>query len=159
MNKHLYLKTSVVLGALALFPLALGLAPEASATPAAPSAQPALVITPAGAALGFTTSATPASAVTPDSHSGCNGNTCIDVYGSGLVVTGWDTYAQLASNVCGYAYFYVNGTQVARSASCYKGDTPTVYMSGLPKKFANGTELCNEWAPGGTGYPCAEVES
>ncbi|MGH9129667.1 MAG: hypothetical protein ACRDY2_12065 [Acidimicrobiales bacterium] len=94
----------------------------------------------------------------PASHSECDGNSCIDVYGTGLAVVGWDTYAHLGS-ICGYAYFYVNGTEVARSSGCYSGNTPKIYLSGLPKNFSNGTQLCNEWSPGGSGYPCAGIKS
>src|SRR5216683_2286642 len=115
----------------------------------------AVTVAPATRGAGQVAAVPPAKLrVRPDSHSGCNGNICIDVYGSGLVVAGWDTYAHLGSNACGYAYFFVNGTRIARSTYCYRGKTPKVYLPGLPHTYSNGTVLCNEWLPGGSGYPC-----
>jgi hypothetical protein len=107
--------------------------------------------------MGLTARVSAPPPVSPDSHSGCNGNTCIDVYGSGETITGWDTYAHLSGSVCGYAYFYVAGSPVAKSVNCYTGNTIKIYLGGLPKNYSPGTQLCNEWAPGGTGYPCATV--
>lgn len=123
-----------------------------------PASGPDVVLTQYGRKL-WSEGVLETASASPDSHSGCNGNTCIDVYGSGETVAGWDTYASLGSGVCGYAYFYIDGGLYAYSNNCYRGNTPKIYAPGTPFTF-KGTadhQLCNEWSPGGTGYPCATV--
>lgn len=97
--------------------------------------------------------------VSPDSHSGCSGNTCIVVYGSGEEVDSWDTYADLGAGVCGHANFYIDDNLYEQTSTCYRGNTPKIFFYADPFKFTDGKDhqLCNQWTPGGTGYPCATV--
>jgi hypothetical protein len=156
MRKSMFVKPGVIVSAIALT-VAMS-ASAASAAPVKVTSTPEVIITAAGAALGIhALLASSAANVVPDqpaSHSGCNGNVCIDVVGSGTSVSSWGTSASGAS--CSYAYFYVNGTKVAQSASCYSGNTPEVTIGG--GTYSPGTELCNGWS-GVSGYPCAEIES
>lgn len=155
------LKSAVAgLGVLACIAVPMATSSASAAPVSAGSQTPAVVLTPAGVELGLESQDFQISPdVQPASHTGSNGNTTIVVYGTGEEVDYWGTYADLGS-VCGYAYFYVNGTEVAYSTKCYSGDpTTTIYYPDAPTSFPAGTKLCNEWAPGGTGYPCATIES
>lgn len=100
----------------------------------------------------------------PDSHSGCSQDVCIDVYGSGLYVSSWDTYAHLGTGNCSYAVFNVNG-QTLETGPEECGNTGYVYATGsLVNHYYNaGDQLCNAW-PHEPGYPntpgtaCATIE-
>jgi hypothetical protein len=93
------------------------------------------------------------------SHSGCSGAVCIDVYGTGLYVSSWDTYAHLGSGNCGYAAFEVNGV-VKQTGPTQCGNTSLVYATGslVNHTYANNTVLCNEWPPNSSSA-CATVHS
>jgi len=102
--------------------------------------------------------------VRPDSHSGCNQDVCSDVYGSGLYVSSWDTYAHLGTGHCSYAVFNVNGqTMETGPEEC--GNTPYIYATGslINHYYSAGDQLCNQW-PHEAGYPstpgtvCATTE-
>jgi hypothetical protein len=104
-------------------------------------------------------SATALPQVLPNSHSGCAGAVCIDVYGTGLYVSSWDTYAHLGTGNCGYAAFNVNGvTRQTGPTQC--GNTSLVYATGtlVNHTYANNTVLCNTWPPNSSSA-CATVHS
>ncbi|WP_146074979.1 hypothetical protein [Streptomyces sp. Ru73] len=75
--------------------------------------------------------------------------TCTTVEGKGLRVTLWQTsaYSSLGGqNV--YAYFYVNGKRV-HTVKKYTGAPKrlaTNFPGKLPRKYRNGTRLCNVWS-------------
>lgn len=111
----------------------------------------------ATAMLGMSAGVANAAQVTPDSHSGCNGNTCIDVTGTGLKVQSWG--AELKSgDGCGKPNYYENGHLYYAGQHTYCPGT-WAWAPGMPKTFANNTELCVDFVPYGEGTPCATVHS
>lgn len=95
--------------------------------------------------------------VIPDSHYGCNGNVCIDVEGTGTVVSSWGTSAVL-SNQCTYGvWLRDNSVKYTGPTYCGSGNTGLVERPGAPFYFNVGDQLCNEW-PGVSGKPCATIE-
>ncbi len=103
-----------------------------------------------------------ATAVTPDTGSGCNygivnGATCIYVFGTGLTTTSWDTSVSnpLGIDTCTYAGYWVDGVlaitsnEVCGDGAFWAYDTGTV-------TWPNQTQLCNTWVNFG-GKPCLVV--
>ena len=100
-----------------------------------------------------------AAIVHPLSASNCSGAVCINVAGSGLNVSDWNTTVRLSKSECTTASFWKNGVKVASGESTCGSSGQTLesdlgYVGNLP----NGTELCNTWT-GFTGEPCATVHS
>lgn len=89
---------------------------------------------------------------------GCNGNTCQVVSGSGTEVTSWYTQATAPSAVCTYARFLENGTIIAESGNtCLKTGQSASATWNDPGSFSTGTVLCTSWA-GISGRPCDRIE-
>ena len=95
----------------------------------------------------------------PLSASTCSGAVCINVTGTGLNVSDWNTTVRLSKSECSTASFWENGVKVATGEStCGSSgellESDLGYVGNLP----NGTELCNSWS-GISGEPCATVHS
>lgn len=95
----------------------------------------------------------------PPSASGCNGDVCIYVNGSGLHVNYVDSYVYPTNFVCSYATLYVNNSPYEYSnticISGQNGQSGEAYFN-LNRNFANGTVICTTWynIPG---RPCETV--
>lgn len=91
--------------------------------------------------------------------SGCNGNVCIYLTGTGLVVDRWRTTAYVSSAKCVSASFWANGVRVRQSATyCTSGAGTISSTWNSPGPFADGTQACNSWS-GVSGYPCKTIQS
>lgn len=97
----------------------------------------------------------------PISFSGCNGNVCEQVNGTGLTVNSWYTKATIPAGVCAKGYFYVNGLYWSDTgiSACGPGTTDWKPAGGMPHTFANNTQLCVLWSPNVPGEQCATVHS
>lgn len=75
--------------------------------------------------------------------------TCTTVEGTGLRVNSWRTsaYSSLGGQDV-YAYFYINGKRVhtVKKHTGAPSRLSTNYPGKLPRKFKNGTKLCNVWS-------------
>lgn len=95
-------------------------------------------------------------AARPDSASGCNEEVCIEVTGSGLVVTKWFTaaFSPDYDEICSFPAFWVD------DEIDFVGDeicgTEIEAWDDATEDFENNTQLCNSW-PGVAGFPCETV--
>lgn len=90
--------------------------------------------------------------------SGCNDNVCIDITGSGLRVTWWNTQA-FGNAGCIYSYYFKNNVQVTRFGKfCSNGQDGVYYNNwNVNALFDNGDKLCNTWGQI-AGEPCEFIE-
>lgn len=88
--------------------------------------------------------------------SGCNGDVCIWLTGSGLYVDNWETRGYPDSYRCSYARFWRNGQVIATSETACGGSGTVFYSSYGSGWFADGTQLCNTWT-NLAGKPCKTV--
>ncbi len=94
--------------------------------------------------------------MSPLDASGCNGDVCIWLTGSGLQVDNWETRGYPDSYRCGYAKFWRNGQVIATSNTACGGSGTVFYSSYGSGWFADGTQLCNTWT-NLAGKPCKTV--
>jgi len=95
--------------------------------------------------------------ISPLSASGCNGNVCIDVQGSGSTVNDWNTTAWATTYVCTQAQYWANYVlEHQGSSQCVHAGTELV-SDWKNTWWPNGTVLCNTW-PGIPGEPCETIE-
>jgi hypothetical protein len=91
----------------------------------------------------------------------CNFNACLNIVGSGLYVTDWDTSAFYGGSgtLCTRAAWHQNGAIIRTGPTiCGKGPG-TFYSAWTPhKNFPNNTLACNGWT-NVKGYPCATIHS
>ncbi len=117
----------------------------------------------ASAALSVAPSATGATEVVqaapiaPLSASGCNGNVCINLQGSGSTVNDWETTAQATTYICTQADYWADDVlEHQGSRQCVPSGTQLV-SDWQSTWWPNGTVLCNTW-PGIPGRPCETIE-
>lgn len=135
----------------------LGLTPNTVYTDTPQARALAAAVSQKAAATASTT-ASRLSPVTPASHSGCNGDVCIEVTGKGLKVDKWYTaaYAPGTSDICAEPVFWVDGDiDYIGYEVC---GTLLEAWDDEPEYFENHTQLCNTWT-GVAGRPCATVHS
>lgn len=91
----------------------------------------------------------------PDSSSGCNGNVCIYLTGSGLRVTSWRTTAYNGDYICTFAAYWAPPNTVIATSNEVCG---TSFESSLnpPPIFRSRVEVCNTWFSQ-PGKPCEVV--
>ena len=100
-----------------------------------------------------------AGGMTPNSASGCNGNVCIQLYGSGLTVDNWNSQANLPVTMCSYAVYWARGAIFKTSGqTCGTGGSQLLAFSGNATTWPNQTQLCSSWV-NIAGKPCETVHS
>ena len=112
-----------------------------------------------GAIPGVTIHKEPRGSAQPASASGCNGDVCIDITGTGVIITKWGTTGY--GNVgCTWANFYYEGGDYAGPDVCPNSADPGVYYdyTGPTGYYRSGSEVCNAWyrIPG---FPCETIHS
>ncbi len=85
------------------------------------------------------TRAAQAAPISPLSASGCNGNVCINVHGSGSTVNDWKTTAWATTSICTQAHYWANYVlEHEGSSQCVQAGTELV------------SDWTNTWWPSGT---------
>lgn len=108
-----------------------------------------------------------ARAVQPATATGCAGDVCIFLTGSGTTVRSWSTnlYRQVTSPVCAQAVFWygpdhhANNTFEVSGTICSSSLVLTASL-GFATVWTKGMELCNSWnvdGQGSTGKACEVV--
>lgn len=88
--------------------------------------------------------------------SGCNGDVCIWLTGSGLQIDNWETRGYPDPYRCSYAELWRNG-QVIATSNTVCGESGVVFYSSYgSSRFADGTQLCNTWT-NLPGRPCKTI--
>jgi hypothetical protein len=97
--------------------------------------------------------------------SGCNQRVCQQVQasgGKGLNITGWFTWVEsFPVSTCTFAAFWEGGSITSTTTQvCGEAGKSSSLASkgGLPRKFANNTQVCTTWA-NISGKPCHTVHS
>lgn len=103
--------------------------------------------------------AVPSAVVTPQNAHGCNGAVCLDVVGSGLVITGWSTTLKADHSQTTNAFLWATNTLyfTGPSISAIQG---AQYAASVPQsiRFNGSTQLCATWN-GYSGRPCETVHA
>lgn len=105
-------------------------------------------------ASGARTGSTAGVVASPRNASGCNGEVCIEVTGSGLHVSTWSTFAYTNGYQCSYGAFWEDGDLAGTGPQeCNDG---IVWNSTGDLDFGGTTQICNTWV-GISGRPCETV--
>ena len=93
----------------------------------------------------------------PQDAQGCNGQVCIRVEGTGLVVDSWETWFDAPAATCTQAQFIRDGSVINQSNPiCSDGPARFRVTWDNPGSYPHGTQLCNTWT-NATGQPCITV--
>jgi hypothetical protein len=82
--------------------------------------------------------------VRPQNATSCGLFVCTEVTGNGTLVYSWLTQLKTPKRVCSFAAFWVRGDIVATSTQVC-GTKLTAYMTSMPRRFSDGSKLCNSW--------------
>ncbi|MCA1783765.1 MAG: hypothetical protein LC679_16820 [Intrasporangiaceae bacterium] len=94
----------------------------------------------------------------PQDAQGCNGQVCIRVEGTGLVVDSWETWFDAPAATCTQANFIQDDTVINHSApTCSDGPARFRVTWNNPGSYPHGTQLCNTWA-NAIGKPCITIQ-
>jgi hypothetical protein len=89
---------------------------------------------------------------------GCNQSICIQLIGSGLTLSQWNSQATLPASMCSYAVYWARGS-VWKTSNTVCGTIGSVAWSYYGSTtWPNKTQLCNTWG-NIAGKPCETVHS
>lgn len=118
---------------------------------------------PAGATVGHGQRTSPAGSrlaprgpQSPDTASGCSGNVCITVTGTGLYVDYVDGYLYASASWCGYGYLWINTVKKGSEYVCTDSSLVAHTHWNEYKNFAQDTIICVTFQ-GNSGEPCETV--
>lgn len=113
-----------------------------------------------GASAGSTDQVASGGGVTPQSASGSNQGTYINVVGSGLTVDSWTTHRVIKTYGCSFSvYWRPSGTiwHTGNEVCGNPGEIFQGYYPNVPIHFSGTTVICNTWATF-AGKPCETVK-